>query len=875
MRHPRIGSGIGLALAAALALVVPASAQIEPSAEVLVPYFTVDLANPIGGDGTLFAVCNHGSQAAEVVFTVYTNWGIRVLETRKAMVGNETVTVNLRDWLVAGTLLDRQLGETELAQLQAALTGALTPQDHLYYGTRVADDLAVGYVIIRTDGPGRPRSLWGDFFTMKPGEDVFQADTLVNIDWSTKWNLPCSRLGIRFLEGDALDTHLVIWSPKHGLPSANPVAPDWLRLRITAEVYDEPGNQVEDRVLSLLPAQVIRLDSLTPPLLPAFGWLELALETDGFVGADFNQTMGVSGGLHAYCLPKELGAPGPLVRLEKLVNGQDADVPPGPIVPAGSTLVWTFEVTNTGSEPLYDVVVSDDTGLIVSCPASTLAVGAAMTCTATSMAQGCQRSNLGTVSASSDVGPVTASNTANYYGQYLPALSFGAITVNGLDARVAPGPGFAQGTGLAWNYELTNTGDATLTNVHVLAAEPVTCPKSVLDPGEGMTCTSLGTALAGDQTIPLSAEGTAPCGDAPVTALATVHYVGIVPTAGIAIVKRTNGIHVELGPGPKLIVGSVVQWTYVVTNVGEAPLADVNVVDSQGAAVACPKSALAPAESMTCTASGTAELGQYTNIGTATGTPPAGPAVSASDTSWYYGVSPSIALEKLVNGHEADSPPWPEFVVGSALLWTYVVVNTGTYELTSILVVDDQGVAVTCPKTVLAPGESMTCTGSSKAVAGETTNLATVGASWNADGGAVSAQDPATYVGRTPPGDQGCTPGYWKNHYGSWPATGYSTSQAVDSVFPAVNTYYPGLGNATLLQALGFGGGPGAEGAAEILLRAGVAALLNAAHPGVAYPRSVADVLAQVDAALLQNRDAMLALAAALDADNNRGCPLN
>jgi hypothetical protein len=54
-----------------------------------------------------------------------------------------------------------------------------------------------------------------------------------------------------------------------------------------------------------------------------------------------------------------------------------------------------------------------------------------------------------------------------------------------------------------------------------------------------------------------------------------------------------------------------------------------------------------------------------------------------------------------------------------------------------------------------------------------------------------------------------------------------------------------------------------------------VAALLNASHPGVAYPRTPASVIADVNTALLQNRDAMLSLAALLDADNNRGCPLS
>ena len=122
-----------------------------------------------------------------------------------------------------------------------------------------------------------------------------------------------------------------------------------------------------------------------------------------------------------------------------------------------------------------------------------------------------------------------------------------------------------------------------------------------------------------------------------------------------------------------------------------------------------------------------------------------------------------------------------------------------------------------------------------------------------------------------PPGDEGCTPGYWKNHVDSWPPTGYAPGQTVGSVFAGSS-----FGGSSLLEALGFGGGPGVTGAQKILLRAAVAALLNAAHPGVAYTQSAASVISAVNAALASgSRDTMLALASSLDRDNNLGCPLN
>ena len=105
-------------------------------------------------------------------------------------------------------------------------------------------------------------------------------------------------------------------------------------------------------------------------------------------------------------------------------------------------------------------------------------------------------------------------------------------------------------------------------------------------------------------------------------------------------------------------------------------------------------------------------------------------------------------------------------------------------------------------------------------------------------------------------------------------ATGYSPNQTLESVFDVPDQY--GLDNKTLLQALSFKGSTTTMGAAQILLRAGVAALLNAASPDVDYPLTTADVIAQVNAALASNnRSVMLVLAAKLDSYNNLTCPLN
>jgi hypothetical protein len=83
-----------------------------------------------------------------------------------------------------------------------------------------------------------------------------------------------------------------------------------------------------------------------------------------------------------------------------------------------------------------------------------------------------------------------------------------------------------------------------------------------------------------------------------------------------------------------------------------------------------------------------------------------------------------------------------------------------------------------------------------------------------------------------------------------------------------------GMDNVTLQAALDGSGGPGVNGAATILLRAGAAAYLNSLTPEIYYPLTTAQVISQVNTALASgNRDTMLTLASSLDQKNNAGCP--
>jgi hypothetical protein len=188
---------------------------------------------------------------------------------------------------------------------------------------------------------------------------------------------------------------------------------------------------------------------------------------------------------------------------------------------------------------------------------------------------------------------------------------------------------------------------------------------------------------------------------------------------------------------------------------------------------------------------------------------------------------------------------------------------------------------------VLEPGESwiFTCTHEfSSPEDCDTTQVNQAVARANAEGEIeVVSNEADAEVTINCAGGEGCTPGFWKANAQIWGAVAWPDSpdinptDTVESLFDAISNG-TGYDNAdfaddSLLKALGYTGGSGADGAAKILLRAGVAAALNAADDEVNYPMSLADVIEAVNNALESgDRATMLALASELDANNNLGC---
>ena len=117
-----------------------------------------------------------------------------------------------------------------------------------------------------------------------------------------------------------------------------------------------------------------------------------------------------------------------------------------------------------------------------------------------------------------------------------------------------------------------------------------------------------------------------------------------------------------------------------------------------------------------------------------------------------------------------------------------------------------------------------------------------------------------------PPGDEGCTPGYWKQdqHFDSYPA-GITPNTLFSSIF--------GVGGSlTFLQALGLNGGD-----TNALWRHGAAAYLNALSNSVDYAYTTTQVIAIVNGTGAYAGLSVEDRKNLLDAANNGvgGCPLN
>jgi uncharacterized repeat protein (TIGR01451 family) len=437
----------------------------------------------------------------------------------------------------------------------------------------------------------------------------------------------------------------------------------------------------------------------------------------------------------------------PGIDVEKSTNGLDADLAPGPFIPVGDPVNWTYVITNTGDTNLVNVVLDDDQLGTIDCDIPLLVPNDTATCNASGTAQPGLYENVATATGTDTLGQVVQDSDPSHYFGEDPSVDI-EKSVNRNDADDPPGVFIEVGKPVAWTYQVTNTGNVPLRwEVTDDQLGAVACPRLLfIFPGQTVFCFGgLDSAEPGLHTNVGTVVGTSPSGTT-VEDDDPANYFGV--QGAIDLEKLTNGDDADEAPGPFVPVGSPVTWTYRVTNTGNSQLNNVVVSElaPAEATIDCPQDTLDVDESMDCTVTGTADPGQYENLAKATGETPVGTEVLDTDPSHYFGAAPGILLQKSTNGADANDPPGPFIPVGDQVTWTYTVSNTGNNTLTGITVTDDQGVTVDCPQDTLGPQEQMDCTATGTSVEGNYENNATATGT-DPGGTEVTDDDPSHYFG--------------------------------------------------------------------------------------------------------------------------------
>ena len=371
------------------------------------------------------------------------------------------------------------------------------------------------------------------------------------------------------------------------------------------------------------------------------------------------------------------------------------------VTAVGQIVPYTFLVTNTGNVTLTGITVTDSRVASVSCPGTTLAPGANMTCTGSytvtqaDLDAGGNLTNLATAD-SDQTGPVTDTHS-------IPIVQNASIAIDKSSTTTSI---TAVGQVVPYTFLVTNTGNVTLTGITVTDAKvgPVSCPSTTLAPGISMTCDASYTVTAADMddadgelnnTATADSDQTGPASDS--------HAIPLEQNPALSIVKTAAEESYDS-------VGDVINYTIVATNTGNVTLSNVTVTDPGVDGLSCTPangSSLAPGATMTCTATHTItqadlDAGNYANTACVNAT---GAAEACDSEDVPADDNPELTIDK-------SSTTTSITAAGQVVPYTFLVTNTGNVTLTGITVTDTRVASVSCPESTLAPGASMTCTGS-------------------------------------------------------------------------------------------------------------------------------------------------------------------
>lgn len=416
------------------------------------------------------------------------------------------------------------------------------------------------------------------------------------------------------------------------------------------------------------------------------------------------------------------------------------DAASGSFTAVGEQITYTFTVTNTGTQTLTNLEVTDSLDGSYSCIIPSLAPNIQNSdCTFTyQVQQGDLDSgsilNTGSVS-SPEITTASENETVNGPAR-TASYTFEKSTVDSYAA---------ENDVVNFTFEVENTGNTTLTNIQItdaLFTPPLSCTIPSILPGQSDTSTCSGAYAVtqndvnqGSFTNTASITVDAPPGvtpSGPPTASETV--MGPTAQPRVEIVKTASS------PTYSSTADSIT-YNFEVTNTGNVTLTSLVVTDT-ALGFSCVLDDLDPGDSTTTCSGGVPALqdalnvvqsnidaGSFSNTAEVNGQSLVGAIpVSDSDSVTVTGPAPNPSITVAKNADDLT----PFTMVGDTIDYTYTVTNTGNITITAdVTITDDKISNVTCAPigTGLPPLQQLTCTGTYTVVqadldAGQVTNIA-------------------------------------------------------------------------------------------------------------------------------------------------------
>lgn len=386
-------------------------------------------------------------------------------------------------------------------------------------------------------------------------------------------------------------------------------------------------------------------------------------------------------------------------------------------VSAGDTISYSFEVTNISDVTLTDIAINDPLVTVAGGPIASLAPGASDAATFSATYTLTQQD----VDAGSVTNLATATSAEGAVASDQDTRTFSATpdvtlvkTGNVVDSDDTVG--LSAGDTIEYSFTITNTGNATLTDLSVsdTGATVSGSPIASLPPGASDSTTYTASYTIKQSDIDSgSYSNTATVSAAENVGDSDTHVQQLDGVSVLTLVK--NGQLNDDDGISGLSAGDTISYAFEITNTGNVTLTDIAVTDDGATISGGPIASLAPGAVDSSTISGTytvkqtdIDAGSYSNtamVATAEG--------ATNDSTEIVTLSGSPSMRLRVNSQWNDDDQSGDVTAGDTVSYSFTVENRGNVTLHNIDVISDDATISGGSIASLAPGtsDSSTITG--------------------------------------------------------------------------------------------------------------------------------------------------------------------